>query len=421
MKKSVLLLFLPFCLVCSSCNEEVVEPTDPEILNGDVNIKENNGKSEEIGTKTDNDETTSQQTDTEEENEINSTTDVEVSSETKIKNIIYVIGDGMGFNAIKGGELYSNSTFEFTKWLTLSANTRSLDSNTGKDTKTTDSAAGGTALATGTLTINGYIGRDKDLKDLETVFDVAKEVNKSVGIVTTDTIGGATPAAFSAHSNSRNNAQEILESQANSELDLLIGKESSTYENKKNLFIEKNFTYSNKLDRELLSKERLLINNKGMTPYTGSNTLKDSTKFAVDYLSQNENGFALMIEQAYIDKNSHSNKFEDMARSVVELNETMDYLINRYKNQNDTLIILTADHETGSLDVSSDTNLENIYSKDGISFSYHYKSDGHTSAYVPVYLNKDIFDFNFIDAKNEYPLIKNIEIAKGIKNLLKSS
>ena len=171
MKKRVLLLFLPFCLVCSSCNEEVVEPTDQEILNGDVNIKENNGKSEEIGTKTDNDETSSQQTDTEEENDINSTTDDEVSSETKIKNIIYVIGDGMGFNAIKGGELYSNSTFEFTKWLTLSANTRSLDSNTGKDTKTTDSAAGGTALATGTLTINGYIGRDKDLKDLETILN----------------------------------------------------------------------------------------------------------------------------------------------------------------------------------------------------------------------------------------------------------
>ena len=377
MKKNLhLFLVLPLVLVCGACDKDA-DPTDKNKLDAEITVKEG----------------------------------------TNIENIIYIIGDGMGFNSIKGGELSVNSEFAFTKWSGYQANTNSLNDD-GLDVLTTDSAAAGTALATGTLTINGRIGRDKNLKDLETVFDVAKRVNKSVGIVTTDTINGATPAAFSAHSDSRDNSEEIARSQANSELDLLIGNYSGLYETNKSLFEQKNFTYSKNLNTELFSKERLIINNENMSPYTETNSLKDSVQYAVDYLSQNAKGFTLMIEQAHIDKGSHSNDFNNMARAAVELNRTVDYLINRFEGQSDTLIVVTADHETGGLKVSPNKDLKNIYSQGNISFSYEYTSTSHTKTYVPVYLNHDVFNFAFLDDNSTCPVIKNIQIARGIKSLL---
>lgn len=380
MKKNLLLfLVLPLALSLGGCDKDA-DPTNKDKLDVEITVKEG----------------------------------------TNIGNIIYIIGDGMGFESIKGGELSTNTEFAFTKWPSYQANTNSLNDK-GLDVLTTDSAAAGTALSSGTLTINGRIGRDIEKKDVETVFDVAKRVNKSVGIVTTDTINGATPAAFSAHSDSRDNSEEIIRSQANSELDLLIGNYSNLYDSNKSLFEQNRFAYSKDLNNELLSKERLIINNENMSPYTETNSLKDSVQYAVDYLSKNTNGFALMIEQAHIDKSSHSNDFNNMARAAVELNRTIDYLINRFEGQSDTLIVVTADHETGGLKVSPDKDLKNIYSQGDISFSYEYSSTSHTKTYVPVYLNHDVFNFVYLDDNITCPVIKNMQIARGIKTLLSSS
>ncbi|MBQ0009291.1 MAG: alkaline phosphatase [Firmicutes bacterium] len=377
MKKNfVLFLVLPISLLCVACGKDA-EPTINEKLNADITVKDG----------------------------------------TNIKNIIYVIGDGMGFNSIKAGELATNTNFAFTKWAEYQSNTNSLNDK-GLDVLITDSAAAGTALASGTLTINGRIGKDKEFMDVETIFDVAKTVNKSVGIVTTDTINGATPAAFSAHANDRDYSEEIVNSQANSEVDLFIGNYSDLYETNKTLFEQKNFTYSKNLNSEILSKERLIINNENMSPYSEANSLRDSVEYAVDYLSKNNNGFTLMIEQAHIDKASHSNDFNNMVRAAVELNKTLDYLIDRFKDQSDTLIVVTADHETGGLKVSPEMDLKNIYLQDDISFAYEYSTNSHTTTHVPVYLNQDIFNFVNLEDNASYTVIKNIQIARGMKNLL---
>lgn len=335
---------------------------------------------------------------------------------TQIKNIIYVIGDGMGINSLRGGELYSNKHFSFTRWESYLCNTNSLNS-LNKPEKTTDSAAGGTALATGTLTYNQYVGLDKDGNELKTVLDVAKEQGKRIGVVTTDKPYGATPGAFSAHSISRNNTEEIMKSQANSSnLDLLIGCYSGTYDTNKNDFINNGFTYSTNLDNNLLKNDRLFINNKDMIPYEGDNSLLDSAKYAVDYLN-NDNGFTLMIEQAHIDKNSHNNDFEMMAKCAVELSATIDYLVDYFKDSDDTLILITADHETGGLSVSKDQKLKNKYESDVSSFYYAYSTTGHTDTYVPLYMNKKVLNLSPLK-ENEPRLIKNTEIAKQLNNLL---
>lgn len=338
-------------------------------------------------------------------------------AKSKIKNIIYIIGDGMGFGSVKAGELYSNKKFEFANWATFASNTNSLNKK-NKAKETTDSAAGGTALATGTLTSNGVVGRDKDQNDLETVLDVAKAKGKSIGVITTDSISGATPAAFSAHAKNRGDTADILLSQANSNVDLLIGAYTSFYNDNISKFEEKGFVCATSLDESIQSESRVFINNKDMTPFDGNNTLKDSTKYAVDYLSKNDNGFALMIEQAHIDKYAHNHDFDNLAKSSIELNNTLCYLIDNFKDRDDTLIVITADHDNGGLRVSENTNLRNKVTVDGRTFSYRFKYQGHSQEYVPVYMNKPVLSFNFLGISDGRYVLKNTEIAKSIKSLI---
>ena len=339
-------------------------------------------------------------------------------AKSKIKNIIFVIGDGMSFGSIYGGELYSNKKFEFTNWAKFVGNTNSLDEKTFRPTTTTDSAAAATALATGSLTVNGVVGRDKDQTDLETFFDVAKAKGQSLGVVTTDALSGATPAGFSAHAKNRGDAEDILTSQATSKVDLFIGVYNGYYEEKASVLENKGYTYKTNLDETALGDQKIVINNKDMTAFGGQNTLIQSTKYAVDYLSKNTKGFSLMIEQAYIDKYAHHHDFENNAKSMIELNNTIDYLIDRFKNQDDTLIVVTADHDNGGLRVSEKTNLKNKITVDGREFSYNFKYQGHSQEYVPIYINKPVLDFEFLGVSNEEYVVKNSEIAKSIKALL---
>jgi len=94
---------------------------------------------------------------------------------TEIKNVIIVIGDGMGLAQIEAGEIYENKNYFFKSWHNVMVNTDSIN---GNSYTLTDSAAGGTAIATGTLTKNGYVGKTPQGNDLETVLDIAKSLNK---------------------------------------------------------------------------------------------------------------------------------------------------------------------------------------------------------------------------------------------------
>lgn len=138
---------------------------------------------------------------------------VECKEGAKVKNFIYVIGDGMGLEHVAAGAMTSGEACTFGDWKRASVNTDSLTSVKFRATKTTDSAAAGTALATGVLTKNGRIGKDKDGRDTVTILDVAKSKGKATGIVTSDKLSGATPASFSAHAMSRKDTDDIIASQ----------------------------------------------------------------------------------------------------------------------------------------------------------------------------------------------------------------
>ncbi len=297
-------------------------------------------------------------------------------------NVIVVIGDGMGENHILNAiEYFDLDVPVFIQDQNGYIGTNSLSG-------TTDSAAGGTALSTGNKVYNSNLAM-LDGANLEIITELAQKAGMKTGVVTTDTLDGATPAAFSAHASQRTATLQIIQSQSGSKMDLLIGRYSSTYRLRSDMFTSKGFAYtdSNVVDmRAAKNSSRLVsmlwdMDSHYISGLETNTPLKDVAQFAVEYL-ENKNGFFLMIEGAYIDKESHSNDFFRTMCEVRSLFDTIEYLYE-YASDGKTAIFITADHETGGLQLAE--------SKDEMNNSL-YTSTGHTPVDVPLYVKN--YNFN---------------------------
>lgn len=319
-----------------------------------------------------------------------------INQDQKIKNVIMFIGDGMGVNHVDAGGIYKGEPLVFDKvdenWQYHAySNTDSLTSagftldetkslikpeenaslydgtpspydpsvnlgSSGSITTYTDSAAGGTALATGQKTTNSRIGMDYNGDEIENLVEIAKGLNKKAGVVSSDTLVGATPASFLAHVGERHLSDEIIKSTAESPVDLILTENDSSFKNNKstyeNLYKSKGFDNiaynTSQLDYDA---ERIIglfdgIVTKQDDPRAPS--LKDLTIFALDYLD-NENGFFLMVEGAKIDKKAHSNQARLMLKELLAFDEAIEAAMEWASTRNDTLMVVTADHETGGL------------------------------------------------------------------------
>ncbi|MBE6799818.1 MAG: alkaline phosphatase [Ruminococcaceae bacterium] len=296
--------------------------------------------------------------------------------DSNIKNVIYLIGDGMGFNHLEKAKNERNielimDTFEFKG----ESMTRSFTN------AVTDSAAGGTALATGVRTYNGAIGvYPMDSLDVfshpKNLTELCLESGKMTGVITTDETSGATPASFSAHSSDRGNTEDITEDQLTSDIDLIWGAQNgvATKENAE----ANGFTYITTSAEMLALKE----GSRSFAQFTNAlwtltpsdiNTpnLEMMTMKAIDLLDDTDEGFFLMIEGAHIDKHSHSNEDANMTEALQEFDETIEYVLNYAKADGETLVVITADHETGAI----------VANDDG---TYSFTSGSHSAANVPV-------------------------------------
>ncbi len=296
------------------------------------------------------------------------------------KNLIYIIGDGMGFNHIENTKLSAGlSSFGFESGYVGDVTTYSADD------AVTDSAASATALATGIKTNNDYVGVNPAKETLKNIMELSKEYGRKTAVVTTDNLSGATPAGFSAHTDRRTHKYGIMDSQSKGGVDLLIGQYELTYNTNKNLFTNKGFAYVESFeDLNTLDKNgKIVANLRDIdTTYADDVTdnvpLKELVAYALDYLTtDNERSFTLMVEGAYIDKHSHDNDIEPMMAALMELNEAAEYILEWASGRDDTVIIFTADHETGGLQVAE--------SVDALTKSL-YTSKKHTAANVPLYL-----------------------------------
>ena len=344
------------------------------------------------------------------------TTDTQTQP-NQIKNIILIIGDGMGIEHISAGQLAGGKDFGFTDWQFTNVNTDSVNSS-GQGPVMTDSAAGGTALASGELTVNGYVGKNHNGANVSTILDKAANLNKSTGVVTTDTLYGATPGAFSAHNISRNNSQEIFLSQLNSDVNLLCGTKDPITSNTP-LIIDAGYEYCD----DFSELEETFTFDKtywqlDLATTSASVRLCDVAVKALDYLNQDEDGFVLMIEQAHIDKYSHSNDFAGMVASMNSLNDTVEAILAWLGDRTDTAILITADHETGGLTVSTEDMFSKTYhTEDGVIY-YNWSTGNHTNSKVGLFVYGVQADFSSFRYYSSEHLIKNIDVYNLMYDIL---
>ncbi len=264
-------------------------------------------------------------------------------------NFIFLIGDGMG--------VYQTTIFDYIDTPT-GITTDKEDffygylfpyrgmAKTNSLSGTTDSAAAGTALACGYKTLNKIVGKDRTNNDVQSLTELADSLGKATAVMSTEPLTGATPAAFSAHANLRTDTNAIKASQA-----LLKNTILRTTDN----------SYSDAISTDTINS-------------------------VLNKLSQNENGFFIMYEEAYIDKHCHNNDFENTFKAVLRFNQAIGTFMEFAFYNPNTFVLITADHETGGL-----------YPENG-TLKYH--SGDHTPSDVPVFAygaGAEIFDDRTIE------------------------
>lgn len=267
-------------------------------------------------------------------------------------NAVIMIGDGMGFNHVEmaknGGmtEFYAEQFPNKGK-----ARTRSL-SVIEEKISYTDSAAAATALATGYKTYNERVGVDKNGNSLKNIRELADEKGAKTAVITTDVIGGATPGGFLAH-NKQRKVDGVTNPDIIKQIDTLISQKKVEY------------TMGRSADSADAANPDIL---KG-------------ARDALALIASGDSQFFMMIEGAYIDKDSHNNRYDKCVEAVKQYNEVIAYMSTFVFCHPDTALIVTADHETGELTKTSDSNYKYGYKYTSGSSSYRQ----HTNNDVPVY------------------------------------
>ena len=301
-------------------------------------------------------------------------------------NVIFMIGDGMGFNHVAAAEAKYGELF-FTGNADVSGEVTTFSRNVFGPT---DSAAAATALATGRKTGNGQIGQYNG-KEFQSLAEVASGRGMSVGIIATEGVDGATPSGFSAHTSSRNDIDGILEDQLAGGIDLFFGSNAERYVPLKDKIEGAGYTFAESLSQAQAAEGKVFAAFEEVPPGGSGGTkpsLSSLTAAALDKLSADEDGFFLMVEESHIDKCSHSNDLAGALEHVRAYDEAVRTAVEYAERIGNTLVIVTADHETGGLQYNGET-ADKL--NDGM-----YTRGSHSSANVPYFVFGDI-DYEFAD------------------------
>ena len=310
-----------------------------------------------------------------------------IASAQRAKYVFFFIGDGMGVNQVNGTEMYLaelEGRIGVKPLLMTSFPVASMASTYSVTNGITDSAAGGTALSTGSKTNNGVIGVDRDNGVLVSVAERAKASGRKVGITTSVSVDHATPAAFYAHQPSRRMYYEIALDIPRAGFDFHAGsgflKPNKTFDGQDApevipLLEEAGYTIARGVDdfkAKMATADRMiLIQEEGQDnvslPYAidrqeGQMTLKDITESAIAFLTKGKDtGFFLMVEGGKIDWSCHNNDAATTFREVVDMDEALAVAYAFYKKHpRETLIVVSADHETGGLALGNGSYVLNL-------------------------------------------------------------
>ena len=319
------------------------------------------------------------------------------SGDEQVRNIIFCIGDGMGVGQVALARMKAAGAagLLYMERMPVSGFIRTHSANA----LVTDSAAAGTALASGVKTNNGIIGMTPDGTGSQTILEAAKDKGMATGLVVTSTISHATPAAFASHVMSRKMQDKIAEQLIANKVNVLFGggeeyflpKSSckSKRNDEKNLIEqakEAGYLYirtAEELETIHHTHTLGLFQLGSLTTVAPEPSLAELTAKAIDILSRQrkggeKQGFFLMVEGSQIDWACHDNDAARTIRQTLLFDQAVKAAIDFAKKDKNTLVVVTADHETGGLTVKSGNMKCDAL---GISWS----TGGHSAMPVPVY------------------------------------
>jgi alkaline phosphatase len=301
----------------------------------------------------------------------------------KPKNIILLIGDGMGIAQVQAA-MDSNNGLLYMSFFKNIGFSKTQSANN----YITDSAAGGTAIACGVKTNNGMIGVRPDSTHVTSILEIAETLGKSTGLVSTSSITHATPASFIAHQPSRKLDDDIAADFLNVDFEVIIGGGYNFFAQRndgRNLIdellekgyrVEREVPAVNKVQAEKLA---VFVADEHAKPYDErGEMLVDATKTALSVLSQNKKGFFVMVEGSQIDWGGHANNQNYMIGETMDFDKAVGVALAFAASDKNTLVIVTADHETGGAALNGGK-------LNGNNPDIAFTSKNHTAIMVPVF------------------------------------
>jgi len=299
------------------------------------------------------------------------------------KNIILLIGDGMGLSQISSAFYFKETLPHFARFNNIGL------MRTSSTFLITDSAAGATAFSAGKKTYNGAIGVDSDTISIPTIVEILSDEKWKTGVISTSSITHATPASFFAHVKSRGMEEEIAAQLSTSEIDFIAGGGLGFFDDsirtdghdylqtlKTNGFTVQTEQLSSAVDPNKKYAYLLASGHLATVLQGRGDFLPKATKLALNYLSTGSDNFFLMVEGSMIDWGGHGNDADFLVSEMIDFDEAIGEALDFAEKDGNTLVIVTADHETGGFTLSSGENYNEI--------NPTFSNGGHSTALIPV-------------------------------------
>lgn len=328
----------------------------------------------------------------------------------KVNNVILMIGDGMSLMHV-----YTAWAANRGKLWLENAQATGLSKTWAVKKLVTDSGSGGTSLATGVKTVYHAVGVDPEGKPLTSLVDVAKELGKDAGMAVTCRLWDATPCDFCCHNIDRDKEEELVGDYPTSGVDFVFGGGAQKFTNRKDgrdIFKElqkKGYHVSRTLDDFFAYDKNSRI---FAVPYDKDTPLPDergdllarASMKGISLMNQNKNGFFMMIEGSQLDDYGHFNQLDLLMKETLDFDQTVGEVMKWAAKDGETLVVVTADHETGGLTLVNGN-------KDEGRVECCFSSKDHTGAMVPVYAFGP-------GAENFTGIFENTDVFKKIKKLM---
>jgi len=337
----------------------------------------------------------------------------EIPTGERPRNVVLLIGDGMGLSQVSSTYYYSEESPAFSRFRHIG-----MARTSSADALVTQSPAAATALATGYKTYNMAVGVDADTVIRENIVELLSKHGYMTGVIATSSITDATPAGFYAHQPDRYMQHEIAMDLVHSELDFFAGGGIKYFLDSTGTDyfiangIDVNFTRLKKIRKPepgsrygfLLGADRMPTMREGRKTF-----LKDAASIAMEFLSTGDAGYFLMVEGSQIDWAGHGNQVNYMIAEMNDFNQVVNSVLDLAESDGETLVIVTADHETGGFTLGAAG--ENGYNADYSVITPTFATTNHSAALVPV------FSFG-PGAENFAGVYENTEIFHKLVSLL---